>query len=116
MALNAVLVGSINANDDGPITSVSGTTTASGSSFLVGVSYGYGRNCTGVTDSKGNTYTQLGTKQANGDTHFDFWFCEGGTGGTSHTATASFSATGSFPTIYFIEITSAAGTVPALDV
>jgi hypothetical protein len=110
MTIDAVLVGSLKSADTGPITTVGGTTQASGSTFVVAVSFDNGASISTVTDSKSNAYTQIGTTQANaGSAHKKALYrCENGTGGASHTATVAFTGGSAFGTVYLIEITGAA--------
>lgn len=86
------------------------TTTASGSTFVIAVLWSNATSISSVADSKGNTYTQIGTTQANFgyDAACAFYRCENGTGGGSHTATVNFAASTAFPSIYFVELTGVA--------
>lgn len=81
------------------------STTASGSTFVIGVRGG-GGNLTGVTDNKSNSYTQIGTTQIF-NSYTSLWYCSNGNGGAGHTATANYSASGTH-IIFFAEITGAA--------
>lgn len=112
MAADARKVGS-GASSSNTVTTVSGTSTASGSTFLVFVAWDNGVNISSVpTDSKSNTYVALGTEQLDGvGGRCRVYRCINGTGGTSHTATASFSGT-AFPTIHLIECTGVDTTSP----
>jgi hypothetical protein len=107
MAIDAVLVGTRGTGSANTATTTAGTTTASGSTFVAAVSWGVAASSPVVTDSKGNTYTAIGTPQADSwGGYAQLFACENGTGGSSHTAT--FTTTGdSFPTIHLIEITGA---------
>jgi hypothetical protein len=87
------------------------TSSASGSTYSVGVGWftaaGAGVAPT-VTDSKGNTYTQVGsTLQSGGTPNFRFAIFESvnGTGGTLHTCTATFLANQDVISIWWNEIT-----------
>lgn len=89
------------------LTSSAVTTQASGSTFILGVNVAYsGAVFTPQTDSKGNTYTLLGTQQNNAsDGYSTAWYiCVNGVGGASHTAgfKTNLSSTGF---VHFIEIT-----------
>ena len=93
------------------------TTQASGSIFVVAVIWGATATFTSITDSKSNTYTQIGTEISNGSTGANYrarlYYKENGTGGSSHTATINLS-TAEVVTILFAEITGAL-TSSALD-
>lgn len=104
MAADARKVGS-GASSSNTVTTGSGTSTASGSTFLLFVAWDNGVNISSVSDSKGNTYTALGTEQLDGaGGRSRVYRCINGTGGSSHTATANFSGT-AFPTLHLIECT-----------
>jgi len=86
------------------------TTAASGSTFVICTNT-KSQTISSVTDSKGNTYVQ----KASG-TLFNtanIYVCDGGTGGSGHTATLTMSAADSF-CFFFIELTGAAN--PSVDV
>lgn len=108
MAIAAALVGARGTGGGNTATTTAGTTSASGSTFVAAVSWDASATSPAVTDSKGNSYTGLGTPQA--DTfgaYIQLFVCQNGTGGSSHTAT--FTTTGSsYPVIHLIEITGAA--------
>lgn len=103
----AVAAGLANANSS---TTAAVTTQASGSNFKVTVAYIAGGTVT-VTDSKSNTYNRIGSV-AGPVTSFgesirlDDFICENGTGGASHTFTAT--VTNGFPSMSVLEITGAA--------
>ena len=71
------------------VTTASGTSASSGSTFLVGISFDNPSSITSVSDSKGNTYTLVGSvvNNATGAFKSAVYKCENGTGGASHTAT-----------------------------
>ena len=79
-------------------------TTTTGSTFLVWRSKG---NATGntPTDNKGNTYTRVsGMPVSSGGAEGDLYYCQNGTGGSGHTATAT-TIGNDYPACFFIEIT-----------
>jgi len=80
------------------------TTTASGSTFVVAVSFDHTTHIvTGISDSKSNTYTLAGTAGDFGSVYY----CSNCTGGASHTVTITFDGA-EFPIVHFLEITGAA--------
>lgn len=86
------------------------TTQATGSTFVLGVTWGAGAAFTSVVDSKGNTYTQVGGLDLDPDgtgSHTRFYYCQNGVGGASHTATLTIGAANNLE-ILFLEITGAA--------
>lgn len=108
MAIAATLVGARGANGGTSTTTTGGTTSSSGSSFFVCLAYGTSQGTpTGVSDSKGNTYTFVtGSRFGGGGITEEIWKSENGSGGTSHTATVTFS-TGEATTIHLLEVTGA---------
>lgn len=112
-AVNAALVGTRGTSATNTVTTGSGTSTASGSKFAIGCSWDLAANISTVTDSKSNTYAAQGTTQTVDGNHKIQWYaCTGTcTGGASHTATVTFSAT-AFPTCHLVEITGAATSSP----
>lgn len=92
------------------ITTATRTTAASGSTFSVAVvwfaSGGVGAAPT-VTDSKLNTYVQVGAALTNGNNRCAIFECVNGTGGTLHTFTATFLANQDVISIWANEITGA---------
>lgn len=92
-------------------TTTSPTTTVSGSTFLVVVTDA--SSAPTVTDSKGNTYTQV-FRQGNAANNVALYYCADGVGGANHTATVTYSAAAS-PGVCFVELTGVA-TVNPLDV
>ena len=111
MPIDAVLVGARGTGSANTATTTGGTTAASGSTFLICVSWdeaSYG-SITTVGDNKGNTYTALGTPQTDAGVPNCFtqlFVVENGAGGAGHTATFTTSGN-SFPTVHLIEITGA---------
>ncbi len=65
-------------------------TAASGSTLYAQVAYTTGQSFTGVSDNKGNTYTEIGSALTiNGDWVLREYYCENGVGGSAHTFTVS---------------------------
>ena len=86
------------------------TTAVSGSSFLVVLFAGqYQGTATlsGLTDSKSNTYVQLGTTQTTAGLAMNVYLCTNGTGGSAHTVTAVLGNSYGL-SIHFVEITNGA--------
>lgn len=84
------------------------TTTASGSTFIIGAHWQGGSTPPTISDSKSNTYTLIGSVRQvdnNGSflSHIGLWYVENGTGGSSHTFTAA--KTGGYTSVYAGEIT-----------
>lgn len=78
-------------------TSAAGTTQAAGSTFVVFAfdSGGADDLPTGVTDNKGNTYHLAQTVTfAFGNGSLACWYCINGSGGSGHTATATYAVGG----------------------
>jgi hypothetical protein len=117
MACDAALVGARGTSSGSSVTTTAGTTSASGSSFALLVSWDGTVSISGtITDSKGNTYTAVGTPQGDWTRTWgvsQWFYCQGGTGGTSHSVTVNFTGT-AFPTAHLIEVTSANG-APVYD-
>lgn len=117
MACDAALVGARGTSSGSSVTTTAGTTSGSGSSFALLVSWDGTVSISGtITDSKGNTYTAVGTPQADWTSTWgvsQWFYCQGGTGGTSHSVTVNFTGT-AFPTAHLIEVTSANG-APVYD-
>lgn len=81
------------------------TTQASGSSFYITISDT--TLTTSVSDSKSNSYTQVGSDQSN-STGLRVFQCQNGTGGASHTATVNWTSGSGDPFVCFFEVTGAA--------
>lgn len=123
MSIDAQLVGT-RGDSAGATTSVTtGSGTSTATKFVIFTAW-FTNNSTdtvtvSVTDSQSNTYTQVGTNQItpNGDIGIAAFLCEAGTAGASHTATATFSVTGSAnvysAAIYLAQVSGALAT--ALD-
>ncbi len=104
MAITATLLGS--GTTGGSPTS--GGTSTSGARFAIAIAWDAGQTITSVVDSKGNSYSAVGTPQADGQGGLCQWyFSAGGSSGSSHTATVSFSGS-AFPSISFYQITDGA--------
>lgn len=84
------------------------TTTASGSSFYVGILTGASETISSVTDSKSNGYSAVGSALTyNGAAlKMIMYKAENGTGGASHTVSVTIGAT-NFLTVFFLEVTAA---------
>lgn len=93
------------------VTSVatSGVTTTTGSTFTVSSTADAGVTINTPTDSKSNVYGALGTSQTDDTNSFrlSVFYKENGAGGSSHTATVTYSAS-TYPTAYFSEVAGAA--------
>lgn len=86
----------------------SGGTSTSGARFAVAIAWDAGQTISSVVDSKGNSYSAVGTPQADGNGGLSQWyFSAGGSSGASHTATVSFSGS-AFPSISFYQCTDGA--------
>lgn len=119
MACDAVLIGT-RGNSVGSaanVSTVAGTSSVSGSSFALCVSWDGSTTISGtITDSKGNTYTAVGTPQGDWTSTWgvlQWFYCQGGTGGTSHSVTVNFAGS-AFATADLYEVTSANG-APVYD-
>lgn len=88
------------------VTTNSVTSQSSGSTFVIDVIFDSTTTVTSISDSKSNTYTLQGSTQTNnpGDVKTARYICVNGTGGATHNATATFSAVGAVPSIFFTEI------------
>lgn len=82
------------------------TTQASGSTFVVDVVFDASTTVSSITDSKSNTYMQQGTTQTNSSLGMKSarYICVNGTGGASHTWTATCSGAGAVPSVFGTEI------------
>lgn len=111
MAINAVLVGTRGTAAANTATTGGGATAASGSTFAAFVSYDATAGAiTTAGDNKGNTYTGVGTAQADGFGGLGRWYvCENGLGGAGHTFTFT-TASNHFGVVYLIEITGVPAT------
>jgi hypothetical protein len=103
--------GSNNSNNTGVTTG--SITSTSGNSFIVCVTFDNTNTptCT-LSDSKSNTYSTAVSKATDGrhGQSVQMFRCFAGTGGASHTFTASFSATTSFVRVAACEISNMPGT------
>lgn len=117
MAVDAQLVGSAGNSTTTTLTSVAGS-SAGLTKFLIAVRVFFNNASDPmgtVSDSVGNTYTQIGSTGyfAGNFDAIAFYLCESGTGNASHTATMTFSAAPFGAEIALIAVTGAAAT--ALD-
>jgi hypothetical protein len=104
-AVDAVLVGKGLGNTDA--FSATATTEASGNSYLVLLSWS-SANISSLVDSKGNTYTLLGSVlTAGAGQKSAAYFCANGVGGADHYATVTFSGNTGGCVIHLIKITGA---------
>lgn len=100
MTIDAVLLG---AGTTGGAPTTGGTSVA-GDRFAIAIAYDAGASISSVVDSKGNSYSAVGTPQADGNGGLLAWyFSPGGAAGASHTCTVSFSGS-PFPSISFYRI------------
>lgn len=120
MTIDAVLVGKKSTATQTATTDTSGPnggTTTTGSGFLILAAYDGTTAAATPTDSKGNTYTAIGTVQTDGNSEarLTLYRCVPGDagyvgGGASHTATMTWAPNNAFATLYLIEITGIAAT------
>jgi hypothetical protein len=99
----------------GTATTTAVTTSATGSTFYVSVLRGdINVATTTVTDSKGNTYVQIGSDVTNTNNRTaSRFYAKNGNGGSGHTITAtSGTSTSSALTVFLVEITGANLTAP----
>lgn len=115
MSLSASLVGTRGTGTGNTATTGSGTSSTANVTFAALVSWDVtAGTITTRTDNKGNTYTPVGTPQADTIGGQLQWFvCQNGTGGTGHTFTFT-TANPSYPTVHLIQIVSTV-TYPVLD-
>lgn len=107
MAIASVLVGSRGTSSGSTVSTTAGTSTASGSHFVLAISWDATQTISSVSDSKSNTYSAIGSAQSDGNGGLSqFYVCYNGTGGASHSATVNFSGT-AFPVAHLIEVTGA---------
>jgi hypothetical protein len=87
------------------------TTQASGSCFVVGMTFEASQTFSSLVDSKGNTYTQIGTELlwTGSFCKSRLYYCENGIGGATHTATVTTGGASAI-TVHFLEITGGATT------
>lgn len=108
MAIDAVLVGKGASSASSTVTTSAGTTQASGSTFVQFVSYDNSRTISSVTDNKGNTYSIVGTAQAepNAAGLLAIYACQNGIGGASHTGTVVCSGL-AYHVVHLVEVPGA---------
>ncbi len=115
MTINAALIGTRGKSSSNSVSTVAGTSTGGADSvFVLFVSFDPGVNISTVSDSKGNTYSLIGSVVTAGTAKLAAYKCEGGTGGASHTGSMTFSGT-AYPTLHLVEVTGAALSSP-LDI
>lgn len=115
MAIDAVLIGARGTSASNTVTTTSGTSTGgSGNIGLLIASFDPSTTHNTPTDSKSNTWNQIGTVYTGGLADLVIYQSANWTGGASHTATMTFAAS-AFPTLHMIEVTGAQTSV-ALDV
>lgn len=106
IAVGATSKGRSNSSSSQATTGV--TTQATGSTFVVGAIWGADVTFSSISDSKSNSYTQIGSEVSNGTTSANFrcrlYYSQNGAGGASHTATVNLSST-EVITVVFLEIT-----------
>lgn len=87
-----------------------GATSTNGARFAVCVAWDAGQTISSVTDSKSNSYSAVGTAQADGNGGLLQWYYSaGGSAGASHTATVTCSGS-AFLSISHYQITDGAST------
>lgn len=97
MTIDAILLGA-GTGAGSSATTTAGTSVA-GDRFGVKVAWDAGASVSSVVDSKLNTYTAVGTPQADGNGGLSQWFFSpGGNAGASHTITVTCSTT-AFPSV-----------------
>jgi len=120
MTIDAILVGKKSTATQTATTDTSGPnagTTTTGNGYVVAAAYDGTTTAATPTDSKGNTYTLIGTVQldANSEAKVTLYKCMPGDagyvgGGAGHTATMTWAPNNAFATLYLIEITGVAST------
>lgn len=106
----AFVKSTFNTSDSGSVvtTSAFGSSTANTNAILVTVYWdgGSGRTLNSVTDSKGNTYTLVGSlyNDANNQAVQHAYFLNLANAGTSHTVTATLSSTSNFVRVIAFEV------------
>lgn len=113
MAIGRALIGARGTSSGSSVTTTSGTSTGgSGNHGIIFVSFDASTSVSTVSDSKSNTYTQLGSTQTSADgTKLAIYYCLNWTGGTTHTATVTFSGS-AYPVLHLVEVTGAATSSP----
>lgn len=87
------------------VTTGSITSSATGSTFLLFMQWEGASTFSSISDSKGNTYTQIGSElTANSGAKSRGYYCENGNGGSSHTFTCTTAGNVAI-TLHAIEIT-----------
>ena len=105
MTINATLLSA--GASGGSSATTSGATSTSGARFAVCVAWDAGISISSVSDNKGNSYSAVGTAQADGNGGLLQWYYSaGGSAGASHTVTVSLSGTG-YPSVSHYQLTDA---------
>lgn len=92
----------------GSSATTAGASSTSGARFAIAIAWDAGQTISTVVDSKGNSYSAVGTAQADGNGGLCQWYYSaGGSAGASHTATVTFSGT-AFPSISHYQIVDGA--------
>lgn len=87
----------------GSSVTTAGASSTSGARFAIAAAWDAGQTASTYVDSKGNTYTPIGSAQADGNGGLVQWFYSpGGSSGAGHTATMTFSGS-AFPSISHYE-------------
>lgn len=113
MAIGRALIGARGTSSGSSVTTTAGTSTGgSGNHGIMFVSFDATTTVSTVSDSKSNTYTQLGSTLTSADgAKLAIYYCLNWTGGTSHTGTMTFSGS-AFPVLHLVEVTGAATSSP----
>lgn len=98
------------------VTTAAQTTATSGSALYIAVDFQPSQSFTSVTDSKGNTWTQIGAEVADGSNIVATrrYRCANATGGTNHTFTLTCANSGVCG-IAFVEMTTTNGNGVTFD-
>lgn len=108
MAITITLLSAGTSSGSSAVTA--GASSTSGARFAIAIAWDAGQTISTVSDSKGNTYSAVGTAQADGNGGLCQWYYSaGGSAGASHTATVTFSGA-AFPSISHYQITDGAST------
>lgn len=109
MSIVGTLLGSNELTSAAATVTVTATST-NGASWVVFAADVGGWGATPITDNKGNTYTQIGTNVTAFTVVGTLWYKEAGTGGASHTFTATPSSS-NLASIIVVEITGGASSI-----
>lgn len=104
------VVGDVNAT---AVTTAAITTTTGNLTVVVCIWFGAGVTFTSMADSKGNTWTQIGSQQTtSGNAKMRMYYAKNITGGASHTFTLTVSANNSYPLLFVSEFSGIDTTSP----